>query len=355
MRLPKPYFKILYNNKNITTDVSENFLSLNYKDKVSGESDEIELVLEDKSGKWVNEWYPQKGAYLNITIGLNSKILECGVFQVDEIEFTGPPDQISIKGLSTGIYGKMRTRKGYAHENKTLSEIIHTLAAKNKFTVVGSIENIRIGRSTQRRETDLQYINRLSSEYGYNFTVKGTQLVFIKQTELESFGSVLSIDKTDVMPGYSFKDKTTNIFKGTVVKFYNPNTSKVVKSERSGDLPGEDPSYSKELDTLELRGKVENEEQANAKAEAYTHRMNTLQQTGTIPVPGNVVLVAGVNFELTGFGAFSGIWHVLSSEHAIDTGGYITTAEIKRINVSNNKATKIPKTIPKNSLTYQTK
>lgn len=355
MKLPIPYFKVIYNNKNITADVSESFVSVNYKDKVSGESDELELVLEDKFGKWSNQWYPQKGAYITLTIGINGKILECGLFQVDEIEFSGPPDQITINGLSTGIYGKLRTRKGYAHENKTLSEIVHTIAAKNKFSVIGSIENVRIGRSTQRRETDLQYLHRLASEYGYNFTIKGQKLVFIKQTTLEGYSSILSLDKTEVTPGYSFKDKTSDIAKGSVVKFHNPNTNAVIKSERKANLPGEDLGYRSELDTFELRGKAEDEEQANVKAAAYLHKKTSLQQTGNLTVPGNPLLVAGVNFELTGFGAFSGTWHVLNSEHSIDRDGYTSSIEIKRINTTNNIANKLPKKTNTKSPSYKTK
>jgi phage protein D len=320
---------------------------------VSGESDEIEITLEDKDLKWQNQWYPEKGAYLTVTISMDGSDLECGVFQIDEIEFYGPPDQVIIKGLSAGFYGKMRSKKGYAHENKTLAEIIHSIAAKLGFKVIGKIEAIRIGRSTQNRESDLKYLHRLAAEYGYNFTIRDKALVFIKQTDLEARSSVLSIDKTQTVV-YGFKDKTSDIFKGTRIKFHNPNTNKVVTASAAADFKGEQKEYTDQLDVLEIREKVENEEQANAKALAYVHQKVSLQQTGNISVPGHVYLISGNNIELTGFGAFSGIWHILTSTHTVEKIGYATDVEIKRINVASSPAKKIPKQPVSKNKNYKT-
>jgi phage protein D len=354
MQVPSPIYKILYNGKNITQDISQSLLYFIYTDKVSGESDELEITLEDKELKWQNQWYPEKGAMLTVTIGIDGKELDCGVFQIDQIEFIGPPDRVAIKALSTGFYGRTRSKKGYAHENKTLSEIIHSIAAKIGYKVVGNIEGIRIGRSTQNRESDLQYMHRLAAEYGYNFSIKNKTLVFIKQTVLEARASAVVIDKTETT-NYGFKDKTSDVFKGTVVKFHNPNTNKTITAGKDADFKGEQKPYTDQLDILEIREKVENEEQANAKAAAAIHRKVSLQQTGGFSAPGNVLLVSGNNIELTGFGAFSGIWHILTSTHAIDTSGYYTDVEIKRVNITNLASKKIPKQVKTKSTNYKTR
>jgi phage protein D len=354
MQISTPYFKILYNTKNITSDVSVSLIALTYIDKVSGESDEMEITLEDKEGKWQNQWYPEKGSLLTVTIGIDGKELDCGVFQIDQIEFSGPPDQVVIKALSSGYYGKMRTRKGYAHENKTLSEIVHSIAAKIGFTVIGSIENVRIARSTQNRESDLQYLHRLASEYGYNFTIKNKTIVFIKQTELEARSSSLIVDKTEVT-GYGFRDKTSDVFKGTQIRFHNPNTNKIVSASQPASFSGEQKEYTDQLDTLEIWEKVENEQQATIKAQAYIHKKVSLQQTGGFSAPGNVLLISGNNIDLTGFGAFSGIWHILTSTHAIGNGGYTTDVEIKRINITDAPGKKLPKRMQHKTTNYKVK
>ncbi len=53
--------------------------------------------------------------------------------------------------------------------------------------------------------------------------------------------------------------------------------------------------------------------------------------SGTITLPGNVKLVAGVNISLTEVGKFSGKWHIASSSHTIDNSGYVTEATIHKI------------------------
>lgn len=345
MQVKKATYTIIYNGKNITVDVSKSLLSLRYTDKVSGEADDLEIELEDKSGKWQNEWYPQKGATLTASIHTTEGTLNCGEFMIDEIELKGPPDVIAIKAISAGFYSQSRRRKGYAHENKTLSEIVRTVAAKSGFKVVGTIENIRIGRSTQNRESDLRYLNRLAVEYGYNFAVKGKTVVFVKMTELERRKGSFTINKTELFPGYTFKDKTSQIFKGTMVKFHNPNSNKLVQANRPANFISEEKGYTDALPENVINGKkVENEEQANAIAEAANYRQISLQQTGSIGVPGNILMISGNNFNLHGMGAMSGVWHILSSEHAVSRSGYTCSADIKRVGaVVNESLKKSPK------------
>lgn len=331
---------VIYNNKDISADVSADMISCTYNDKVSGEADEIEIVLSDADSKWQNEWYPQKGATLTVTISINNKQLACGTFQLDEIKLAGPPDEVTIKGIGSGFQQKTRTKRSHAHENKTLSQIVWSIAARIGYTVIGTLENVKINRSTQHRESDLHYLNRLALMYGYNFSVKDKQLIFVKQIELEGRNASLSLDKSDV-DGYDFSDKTSNIFSGTTIKFHNPNTNKVIESTRNATFQQQDANYTNNLDTLEIRQKVENEEQANIQAQAAIHRKVSAQQTGNITCEGNVLLVSGNNVELTGFGNFSGVWHILTASHTVDSGaGYACSVELKRIAAITNPARK---------------
>ena len=87
--------------------------------------------------------------------------------------------------------------------------------------------------------------------------------------------------------------------------------------------------------TLMIRGQAENDGQAKAKTECTLKNRNKEKITGSFSVPGNPKVVAGVNIDLTGIGAFSGKWHVVRSTHTIDTsGGYITDVEVRKIHNS---------------------
>lgn len=323
---PKPYYKVLYDGKNITADVSKHLLSLSYTDKTEGESDELEITLEDVDQLWQHEWYPTKGSILKAEIGIaGGTTLSCGAFMIDEIEFAAPPDVVTFRGLAAGIHSALRTKKSYAHENKTLSEVIRTMAAKSGFQVSGTIADIRMGRIMQHRETDLAFLKRLSADYGYAFSVRDKTLVFTSIYDLEKRAGVLSFDRTD-LTGFSFRDKAADTYTGATSKYHNPAKKELV----SYDETGEDTDVAGER--LEIRSKAENKQQAEAKAKAALHRANTQEKTGTITVPGNTLLVAGQNIEITGIGVLSGKYHVTGSHHQIDrSGAYTTEAELKRV------------------------
>ena len=93
----KPYFKIEYNNKDITRDVSNYVTNIEYTDFECGESDEINITFEDSAQLWQGAWIPTKGDALRVYIGyVGEKLLNCGIFEIDEIEYSAPPDSIVV-------------------------------------------------------------------------------------------------------------------------------------------------------------------------------------------------------------------------------------------------------------------
>lgn len=106
MQIPQliPIFELFYENKNITKDVSQYVTSIEYTDIEHGESDELQISFEDSEKLWQGNWIPCKGDCLRAYIGYEAeKLLNCGIFEIDELEFSTPPDTITVKGLATGI------------------------------------------------------------------------------------------------------------------------------------------------------------------------------------------------------------------------------------------------------------
>ena len=107
-----PTFKLEYNQKNITKDVSDYVVSIDYADYEHGQSDEISITFEDSEGLWNGAWLPSKGDALRLFIGyVGEKLLNCGIFEIDEIEYETPPDILTVKALATGI------KKSFRQEN----------------------------------------------------------------------------------------------------------------------------------------------------------------------------------------------------------------------------------------------
>lgn len=324
-------FTLSYNNKNITNDIAPFVTSFTYIDKTEKEADELEIALEDSQQHWQNEWYPQKGATLTAQIIVDGLILNCGVFTLDEIGLSGTKDggdTITLKGISTSGTTALRTKQSYRHENKTLANIAGTIAAAHGLTVVGMVPAITIGGATQNRETDLGFLERIGHDYGLLFSVKGSQLVFTNIFDLEKRAAIALFDKSDLTE-YSFTDKGFLTYAQAHVSFHNPLTKSVVASTSVNNLPA---SSNVHADTLVIKSKAENTQQAGLKADVALYRANTLQQGGNISYPGNVLMIAGNSVTLQGVGMLSGKYHITQSSHTLNKdGGYVGNAEIKRL------------------------
>lgn len=334
----KPSFVVVYEGKNITKDISSNILFIRYSDKTEGASDDMEIVVEDSAGLWRSDWYPTKGDKVQLSIGYDGDLINCGTFEVDEINLSGGGgrgDEIAIRGIAAGVTGKLRTKNSSAHEKKTLKQIADTIAKNNDLTVEGDILDITFDRVTQNNETDLEFLKRISYEYGHIFSVRDKKIIFTVIYEIEKGEAVVSINRGD-LKSYNIKDTTAKSFKDAKVSYHNPKTRKVVEQTyNTVERTNADGVTYKEItkgDTLVIKTKAENPQQAKEKAKAALYRANTKQQEGDIEIVGSPLVVAGNNIEITGMGQVSGRFHVVESNHTITKGGgYTTSAKIKRV------------------------
>ncbi len=341
-KVPHPVFVLSYEQKNITSDITPYVRSVTYTDYLSGQSDELEVELEDADGRWVRHWYPGKGDTLSLKIGYEAApLLPCGAFEIDEIEFAQPPATVSIRGLATGIKKSVRTRVGRAYENTTLAAIAQRIAKRNKLTLTGKIRDIRIDRVTQYQERDVEFLTRLAREYGYAFKIVGSKLVFTELADLRDGGTVATLKATDLI-AIRLRDKIKDIYQEAKVKYHDPKTKKLVVYGVKGDQVTEvgqtttstkrQSGQSASGDTLKLSTRSGSKAAAQAKAQAALDDANLQQTAGSLTVPGNPKLVAGTTFELADCGKLSGKYLVESARHRLDRGGgYVTELEVKRV------------------------
>lgn len=318
----KPIFKIEYNQKDITKDVSNQVLNIEYTDFEHGQSDEITITFDDTQKLWQNSWIPAKGDSLRVFIGYEGeKLLNCGIFEIDEIEFATPPDILTVKAIATGITKALRQNNSVAYENKTLKQIASEIAQKHSLTLVGEIEDVRVERITQNQEKDLTFLKKLAEQYGYIFKIAEDNLVFYKTEKLTGADAAKILYKSD-LSRITLTEKTSKNYKSVTVSYHNPKTGKKVTATAKNQncVKG---------DTLKINERCENKQQALLKAKAALAKGNNTIE-GSIDLVGNPNLVAGLNVELKDLGYFSGKYHITQTRHFIDrTAGYGTGLEVK--------------------------
>ncbi len=330
----QPRVRITYQGKDITQDISAYLVAVEYSDSTDDESDEASFTVENTEQVWNNNWRPKKKDKLRIAIGYDDGMLDCGTFTVDEIEFSGPPDTVSIRALAASVSNPIRTKGSKAYEQQTLQQIAEDIAKKHGYQIVNNLtdknklKDIKFERITQSRQTDLAFLSRIADDYGVMFSVRDTKLIFTSIYDIESAGTALKLDRKDLI-SYSMKDQAVDTYKSASVKHVVPKKSETVKFIYEGE------GNKEASDTLEVRSKAEDTKQAETKAKAKLHKANKKEVTGSFAVEGNPRIVAGINFDLTGFGLFSGKWNITKTSHRIDkSGGYTTDFEANLVSAS---------------------
>ena len=324
--LNKPKIQLKYNKNGCTKDFLQFMKELTYADYEEGQSDELEIFLNDDKHLFKNAWYPTKGDTLDCSISLDDKVLDCGTFTIDEPEFSGAPDghSVTIKGLATGISIDVRTSKTKRYTGKTLKQIAQEMGKEKGLTVVGEDADIYVGEQVQARETDLAFLRRLSDQFGFIFKITGKTLVFTSVTSLNSTEPIMELGFEDIR-NYTFKDSSNRKYKACTVTYYAPSSKKLLK------YTAKSKEENTSEDVLKLNLKLPSLSEAKRIAESMLTKNKVVSASITLKLP-NPEATAGVNIKITGFGKFDGIYHVKKSVHTVDNEGFYTTSvEIERI------------------------
>lgn len=325
-----PLWTLVYEGKDIAERISPYVLSTTYTDHLSGEADELEIVLEDRDNRWKGAWMPQKGDRVTLRLGYSGeKMLEAGEFQVDEVEYNGPPDTVTIKGLAAGVKPSLRTRRSAAYEKKPLQKIAEEIAGRHGLTMRGKVPAITVARSTQHQETDLAYLKRVADTYGLVFSIKGTDLVWHDLDQLDQAASSITIKRQGFPGCYTIRTKSAHVYKACTVTYFNAKQKKELSHTFSakGITTG---------DVLRLVQRAENKGQAERMATAALRSANGRQVEGSLSLEGTIALRAGRNLDLQGWGELDGQYQTLKAVHRIERGaGYSTEVEFS-MNGSHN-------------------
>ncbi len=325
-----PVWDMLWNGKNITDYLTPYVLSVSYEDVYHGESDAIEITIENRDLRWLQSWYPEKGDTVVLNIGYKDEPhLPCGEFEIDEIEATGSRtggDTVHLRGIAAPFKKSIREKRTVAYENVTLSKIVKLIAERNGMNVIVELDSDpAFKRIDQKQKADLTFLRELAEKYNASVKVQGNTVYFISNDRLKERKPALTIERKDVI-SYSLRDKTHNIYKGVIITYHDPKTKKLLKYRE--DWTG----YKAGADYLKINEKVESLEEARIRARAERHKYDSKEKTGRITMPGNPQVMAGLVVALKGFGLMDGNWLIERTRHTISrTGGWVTELEVRRV------------------------
>lgn len=239
----KPTYQIVADGKDITALINDRLLLLRTSDKPGMDSDDFELQIDDRDQAVT---LPSRGAKVEIFLGYAGQALaRLGSYTVDEIEVTGPPDTITLRGKASDMRGSGKTTRSGSWEGVPLAKIVSDVAARNGWEPGCSVQT-KVPRVDQRDESDFNFITRLAKQYDCTAKVaSGKLLVLPRQGGQSASGkalAIVTIGRSDVSR-YSFRLGDRNTQKAVKTQHQDKKTGKLVVVQLDNDdapdgLPG---------------------------------------------------------------------------------------------------------------------
>lgn len=312
--------EIFINNKNVTRDLRKYLTSIVYTDYHKGESDELEITLKDSDSFFISAWNPQKGDKISAKIGYKGeKLLNCGVFTIDEKNYESSDDGnfLIARALAVPITKNLKEKRHIAYNQKTLVEIASEIGKRHGFKVAGSQGFAKIEQEAQFEETDLGFLNRISSEYGYIFKITDNILTFIKCETLEQSAPINRLTRKEI-ERINFTDTSVKTYSSVSAQYFNPKSGKLTSVTVRGNKDGV------KSDTLKLKTHYGSKAQAEANAKAALKSGSLTIKADITLKGGNPSFVAGINAPVEDYGVYNGNYLITQSVHEIREDSYNT-------------------------------
>ena len=308
---------LIYNGVQATSEISPYLNSFTYTDALD-ESDTVSLNLTDREGRWAAGWIPQKEDRLSAEIvtenwngGKEQKRISCGDFMVDDFRFSGPPDMLSISGISSPLNLDFKeTRRYKTWAEATLFQIASEISGRYGLECVFEGADIPILKAEQSGQADGDFLKKTAQKYGFGMKTSSGRIILFEYALYESKAAEKIIRKSDVRK-WDYKSTMLGTYTGAKVSYTNPGTKETVEI-----LVGKEGRLYK---TNEKADNMADAERIGQNALRNANRKETTFSACMLPV---TELYAGENVNLSGFGKMDGRYQIGKVLHQVGTGDY---------------------------------
>lgn len=325
---PAPTYQITLDGEDITPAFKPYLVQLSLTEKRSDEADQLDLTFTDAKGT-LN--IPRKGVTLSLALGYkHEQLVSKGTFIVDEVEYSGPPDQLTMRARSAKFTGALRRSREQSWHNMTIRQIVETIASRNALqnSIDAGLANKLVDHIDQTGESDIAFLARLGRMYDAVATVKNETLLFLSTSNTKT-------SKGASLPQISLARRDTQSFTYTaadrdsytgVRAFYSDKNA----ADKKSVLIGTDENV-KELPDL-------HESQKAAKEAAESEYKNIERSTATMSITlstGRPELMPQTPISVSGFKQQINEtkWLTVSVSHTFsNSSGLITSLELEKAN-----------------------
>ena len=310
--------RIFLEKQDITQDLEPFLIAVTYQDKISGESDVLEVTLQDKNRLLIKD-LPPRGSKLNVAFN----DLDFGEFEIDEVDYSAPPSVMRIKANSISqSSGLNQTDSSKSWEKVLLSKIARDIAdASNVELFYETDYDPEIQRAEQGEQSRLSFLQNLCEDNGLILKVADKTLIICEEKSLEDMPAKVALTWTDITR-FDACATLNEVYKDCQVNY------KDGKQDKNFSATATDPTKT-EGRTLKINKRVNSQAEAERLAKYSLREKNKKEFEITLTLPLNLKLLAGVTVDLD-FGAFNGKWIVDESSHSVSDSGGISRIKLHR-------------------------
>ncbi|HBV6312904.1 TPA: phage late control D family protein, partial [Klebsiella pneumoniae] len=166
-----PAFSIMMGGAALT-QMDPRIISLELTDNRGFEADELTIAIDDSDGLIE---LPPRGAELSVSLGWQGEpLVYKGVYTVDEVAHSGPPDRLEITARSADFRDEFNVKREVSWHDVTVERIVSAIARRYKLTPVISeqLMSAEIDHADQTQESDMSFLTRMADLLGAIATVK---------------------------------------------------------------------------------------------------------------------------------------------------------------------------------------
>lgn len=324
----KPCFQVVANGNDISETIFKLFESISITDKTGIESDTCEISLIDDPAQPIA--MPARGAELKVSIGYDDVMVPMGMFVVDEIELSGPPEKMIIRAHAA-VQTESKNGKTSLQSQKTrtwpkdttISSAVMKIAAEHNltYTVSETLKKVKLPQLAQSDESDLSFLMRLAKRYDAICKPADGKLLFVKRGEIK----LDKIELTRYQVGRWSMNRSSRDSTGTVIAYWHDKAKAKKHEVTLGD--GEPVRL--------LRHHYPDEKSAQAAAQAALDESKRNEDKLTLELPGDPALSAESPLLLSNFReGIDGDWIIDSVMYTINKSvGFSSSIEgVKNLN-----------------------
>lgn len=254
--------------------------------------------------------------------------LDIGTFEIDSIDMSGPPDNVTVKSTSIPYTSKLRMeKKNKAWEKISLKGIGQEIAGKNGLKLMyESSDNPTYKRKEQVQTSDIKFLQTLCHAAGKALKVTTLTIVIYDAAEYDKKPAVRTFKKGsgDII-SYKMGTKLTDTaYTSCHVSYTDPDSKETIEYTYTPD------SKIGTGQVLEVNEKVNSKAEAVRLAKKRLREKNTQEYTASLKVVGDVSLVAGITVKLKGFQQFDKKYKVTQAKHNL-LEGYTVDLSLKQV------------------------